>query len=261
MNTILDDIVRKKREEIASARAARPIAELEAVLRDAPAPRDFLASLQSAPTIGLIAEVKKASPSAGLIREDFDPVAIASTYAEHGASCISVLTDETFFQGHLDFLKAVRKAVEVPVLRKDFVLDRYQVVEARAAGADAVLLIAECLTDDALRSLYETICELGMHALVELYDLENLDRVLALDAPLVGINNRDLRTFVTDLEHSIALASKLPEGTLLVSESGIRTHNEVRRLQEAGCGAILVGETLMRADDIGAAVDELLGKS
>ncbi|HEX6985104.1 MAG TPA: indole-3-glycerol phosphate synthase TrpC [Planctomycetaceae bacterium] len=260
MRTVLDSIVAQKREEIATAKRRRSEADLERAIADAPPVRDFVAALRDAPDVGLIAEIKKASPSAGLIREDFDPVEIARIYEAHGAACLSVLTDEQFFRGHLDYLTAVRKAVGCPVLRKDFILDRHQVLEARAAGADAVLLIAECLDDATLRGLYEQITSLGMTALVELYEPANLERVLALDPPLVGVNNRNLKTFVTDLKHTLHLAAKLPPGVLLVSESGIRTREDVLRLKAAGCRAILVGETLMRSPDIGRMVDELLGK-
>lgn len=261
MRTVLDSIVAQKREEIAAAKRRRSEAELERAAADAPPVRDFVAALRGAADVGLIAEIKKASPSAGLIRDDFDPVEIAKVYEAHGASCLSVLTDEQFFQGHLDYLTAVRRAVGCPVLRKDFVLDAYQVLEARAAGADAVLLIAECLDDADLRRLYDGITSLGMTALVELYEPANLDRVLALGPPLVGVNNRNLKTFVTDLKHTVHLAAKMPPGVLLVSESGIRTREDVQRLKAAGCGAILVGETLMRSPDIGKMVDELLGKA
>lgn len=261
MRTVLDSIVAQKREEIAAARRRRSEADLERAAADAPPVRDFVAALRAAPGIGLIAEIKKASPSAGLIRDDFDPVEIAKIYEAHGASCLSVLTDEQFFQGHLDYLTAVRRAVGCPVLRKDFVLDQYQVLEARAAGADAVLLIAECLDDATLRDLYGRIVSLGMTALVELYEPANLERVLALDPPLVGVNNRNLKTFVTDLKHTLHLATKMPPGVLLVSESGIRTREDVLRLKAAGCGAILVGETLMRSPDIGKMVDEILGRA
>ncbi len=264
--SILEKIVQTKRAEIERARSERP---LDAVLRacaDAPPVRDFVGALRQAAGdpargIGLIAEVKRASPSAGIIREDFDPVAIARTYERHGAACISCLTDEPFFQGRLEYLMAIRRAVSIPVLRKDFIIDRYQVAEARAAGADAVLLIAECLDDCTLRDLYFFADELGMEALIEVYEPANLDRVLALDPPLVGVNNRDLRTFRTDLQHTIRLADRVPEGTLLVSESGIRTADDVAALKRHGVRGILVGESLMRSDDIGAAVDRLLGRS
>lgn len=258
MPTILDEIVAAKRQEVAAARAQVSLRELERRAADAPPVRDFFAALAKGPPVRLIAEVKKASPSAGLIRPDFDPVAIAETYAAHGAACISVLTDEPYFQGSLDFLKAIRAAVELPLLRKDFIIDPYQVVEARAAGADAVLLIAECLDDAGLGELYAAILEGGMTALVECYEPENLDRIAALGAPLIGVNNRDLRTFQTDLEHVIRLRPRAPSGCLLVAESGIRSRADVQRLASAGIQAMLVGESLMRQPDLGAAVDCLL---
>ena len=257
---VLEKIVESKRKEIELARRERPIESLLERLDAAPAVRDFAAALQAPAGMRVIAEVKKASPSAGLIRADFDPVAIARTYSEHGAACISVLTDGPFFQGSLDDLIAVRKSVSIPVLRKDFMLDRYQVLEARAAGADCILLIAECLDDCTLRDLYFYAGELGMESLIEIYDPENLDRVLKLEPALVGINNRNLRTFVTDLEHSLSLRSRVPADCVLVSESGIHTRADVERLEAAGVRAMLVGETLMRSADIGKKLRELLGR-
>lgn len=260
MPTVLDKIVAKKREEIGLAKAAVPEAELRARLKDAPPVRNFFMPLAAGPPIRLIAEVKKASPSAGIIRADFNPVAIAKTYEAHGASCISVLTDEPFFQGSLDYLRQIRSAVGLPLLRKDFVLDPYQVLEARAAGADAVLLIAECLDDCGLRSLFNAICELGMTPLVELYEPANLQRVFDAGATLIGVNNRNLHTFEVDLEHTIRMRKRVPDECVLVGESGIKTHQDVLRLQDAGVDAILVGESLMREPDIGMAVDRLLGR-
>lgn len=260
MSNVLDEIVAHQRTVIEAAKREVPEGELRERLADAPPVRDFVAALAGAPTgVGLIAEVKKASPSAGVIRADFDPVDIARTYAANGASCLSVLTNAHYFQGRLEYLAAIRRAVELPVMRKEFVLDRYQVLEARTAGADCVLLIAECLDDCTLRDLYFHAGELGMECLIEVYEPENLDRVLKLDPPLVGVNNRDLRTFVTDLAHTIDLAPRITPTSLLVAESGIRTAADVARLREAGCRAILVGESLMRANDIGAAVRELMG--
>lgn len=264
MSTILDKIVATKRDEIAAARANCGEAELLARIADAPPPRDFHAALAAKPvseggSVKLIAEVKKASPSAGLIRDDFDPVAIASTYQAHGASCISVLTDQQYFQGHLDYLTSVRNAVEIPVLRKDFILSEYQLLEARAAGADAVLLIAECLTPDELAALHSATRELGMTALMELYEPGNLASVLAAGATLIGVNNRNLHTFEVDLAHTLTIRGQVSGDKLLVGESGIRTRADVLKLQEAGVDAILVGESLMRQADIGTAVDNLLG--
>jgi indole-3-glycerol phosphate synthase len=259
--TILDKIVATKRDEIERAKAARPEAALRERLADAPPVRDFFAALADPGPIRLIAEVKKASPSKGVIRADFHPVEFALTYQRHGAACISVLTDESYFQGSLEYLRQIRAAVELPVLRKDFIIDPYQVVEARAAGADAVLLIAECLDDDALGRLHDAVVELGMTPLVELYEPGNLARVLAAGARLLGVNNRDLRTFEVDLGHTLNMRREIPEDRLLVGESGIRTRDDVQRLQAAGVNAMLVGETLMAADDVGAAVDALLGVS
>jgi indole-3-glycerol phosphate synthase len=259
MGTVLDRIVAYKRREIAEARARRPEAELERVAAQAPPPRDFRAALERGPGVRVIAEVKKASPSAGLLRADFDPVNIARTYERHGAACVSVLTDEPSFQGHLLHLALIRAAVALPLLRKDFILDRYQLLEARAASADAALLIAECLDAQELPRLVRAARELGLQTLVELYDRANLPRVLDSGARLVGVNNRDLRTFVTRLEHTLELATDLPRDVCLVSESGIRSRADVERLQAAGVRAVLVGETLMRAGDIGAKLDELRG--
>lgn len=258
---VLTKIIDHKLIEIAEAKRVRPIEQLLDQAAAASPVRDFVKALQSNPDIGLIAEVKKGSPSAGIIRQDFDPVQIAKTYEQHGASCLSVLTDEKFFLGHLDYLKAVRQSVSIPVLRKDFFIDRYQVLEARAAGADCILLIAECLDDCQLRDLYFYASELGMESLIELYDAENLDRVLKLEPALVGINNRDLRTFVTDLDHTTRLSKQIPATTLLVSESGIKTRSDIDRVKAGGARAILVGESLMKSADIGAAVDTLLARA
>lgn len=259
MPTILDNIVATKREEVARAKAERPESTLRRRLSDCPPARDFLAALSAGPPIRLIAEVKKASPSKGVIRADFDPVAIAQIYEQHGASCISVLTDEQYFQGSLDYLRQVHAAVSLPVLRKDFIIDPYQVIEARAAGADAVLLIAECLDDDLLQQLHDAIVDLGMTPLVELYEPANLARVLKIGARLIGVNNRDLRTFQVDLEHTLHLRRQIPVDRVMVGESGIRTRQDVEMLEAAGVQAMLVGESLLAKPDVAAAVDELLG--
>lgn len=259
MSDVLSEICETKRKEISASKLQVSEDELKSRLSDVEPARDFLAALQASPGIGLIAEVKKASPSAGLIREDFDPVQIAQTYESAGAACISCLTDEPYFKGKLEYLTAIRKNVSIPVMRKDFILDRYQVLEARAAGADCVLLIAECLDDCTMRDLYFYASELGMECLVEVYDPENLDRVLKLEAPLIGINNRNLKTFVTDIKHSTDLAARVPESAFLVSESGIRQRSDVEHLLNFGVRGILVGETLMRQDDIAAKARELLG--
>jgi indole-3-glycerol phosphate synthase len=257
MSSILDQIVASKRQELAAAQERTPLRELEARAQQAAPPRDFRAALEAAPGIAVIAEVKKASPSAGVLKSDFDPAAVAGTYQRSGAACISVLTDGPYFQGSLDDLRAVRAAVTIPVLRKDFLLDRYQLFEARAAGADAVLLIAEILDDAALKGLLRGAGELGMQALVELYEPANLLRVLDAGARLVGVNNRDLRTFQTRLEQTLEQAAAMPADVCLVSESGIRSGDDVRRLRAAGVRAVLVGETLMRADDVARKLAEL----
>lgn len=259
MTTVLDTIVASKRQEIADARRRIPDRELERRLVEAPPVRDFRSALERPAGMQVIAEVKKASPSAGLLRADFQPVEIARIYEQHGAACLSVLTDMPFFQGQLAYLTAIRAAIALPLLRKDFILDRYQLLEARLAGADAVLLIAEILPGPELSELLSQTWELGMEALVELYDADNLPRVLDSKARLIGVNNRDLRTFVTRLEHTLELAARIPIGCYLVSESGIRTRQDVLRLEAAGVRAILVGETFMRAADIGAKLDELRG--
>jgi indole-3-glycerol phosphate synthase len=257
--TILDEIVASKRREVAAARLRMPLEEMEAQAAVAPPARDFRAALAGPGPIQLIAEVKKASPSAQVIRAEFDPIAIARIYQAHGAACLSVLTDTPYFQGHLSYLARIRASVAIPLLRKDFIIDPYQVVEARLAGADAILLIAEILDDETLRSLLDCTRAMAMSALVEFHDEANLPRVVAAGADLVGINNRDLHRFTTDLEQTFRLRDRIPPSVLLVSESGIRTRQDVERLQAAGVAAVLVGETLMRANDIGLAVDQLLG--
>ena len=257
-SSILDKIVARKRDEVASAKRALPLNQFHTQIQSLAAPCDFLAALRNHGPVSLIAEVKKASPSKGIIRQDFDPDVIARIYADHGAACISVLTDQPFFQGHLDYLRSIRAAVSLPLLRKDFIIDEYQVHEARAAGADAVLLIAECLEPLQMRDLHQSITGLGMTALVELYDEHNLDAVLACDPTLVGVNNRDLHTFQVDFQHSIRMKQRLPSSIVMVSESGISSAADVRILRNAGIEAMLVGESLMRRDDIAQAVRDLL---
>jgi indole-3-glycerol phosphate synthase len=257
MSTILDRIVASKRREVAERRDRIPESELERKIASVPAPRNFAAALTRDGEISVIAEVKKASPSAGVLRAHFDAVALAQTYARHGAAAVSVLTDAPFFQGSLEDLAAIRAAVTVPLLRKDFILDRYQLLEARLNGADAVLLIAEILSDDELQQLYQETYQLGMHALVEFYDAANLPRVVDSGVRLIGINNRDLRSFETRLEHTLELAGRIPRDRCLVSESGIRTRADVERLRAAGARAVLVGETLLRSPDVAATLREL----
>ncbi len=260
MSSILEQIVATKEREIIHAKHALPPDLMRFRASQAPAPRNFFQALAAPGPIRLIAEIKRASPSRGVIREDFQPLDIAATYAAHGASCLSVLTDVQYFQGNLEILEQVRASVSLPVLRKDFILDEYQLYEARAAGADAVLLIAEILDDCRLRALHNAAVALGLAPLVELYEPSNLQRVLDAGATLIGVNNRDLRSFEVDLDHTLRLRNRVPDQCVLVSESGIRTRADVERLQAAGVAAILVGETLMSAPDIGAAVDTLLGR-
>lgn len=260
--TILDRIVETKRHEVAQARRRMPLDELVEQARETALSfpiRDFKAAITQPGPIRLIAEVKKASPSAGLIRADFNPVDIAQIYQDHGADCLSILTDEQYFQGHLTYLARVKAGTALPCLRKDFIIDEYQVVEARLAGADAILLIAEILDDAQMAFLANRAHELGMTVLVEFHDPANLPRVLACGADLVGVNNRDLHRMITDLDTTLRMRDKIPAEVPLVSESGIKTHADVERLEAAGVAAILVGESLMKQPDIGLAVDQLLG--
>jgi indole-3-glycerol phosphate synthase len=268
MPTILDTIIQTKREEIAARSAARPIEQLRALAAEMPRPRNFFSAVTRQPTkpLNLIAEIKKASPSAGVIRADFDPVKISQAYLAAGADALSVLTDEKYFQGHLDYIKRVRDAVPLPVLRKDFIVDAYQVYESRVAGADAILLIAECLDTSELIDLQILATELNMTCLIEVHDMENLirvrDRVVGFphrSYSLIGINNRDLRTMKVDLGTTLRLAELVENRDVLVSESGIHSRFDIDKLVEAGVRAILVGESLMRSEDIGAKVRELLG--
>ncbi len=258
--TILDKIVATKRTEIAAAKELVAETELREQLQSAPPVRGFFDAIANGNGIQLIAEVKKASPSKGVIRSDFDPVSIAQTYATSGATCISVLTDKEYFQGDLEYLRAIRQQVDRPLLRKDFILDSFQLLEARVAGADAVLLIAECLDDCNLRKLHNEAIDLGMTPLVEFYEPDNLSRVVDAGATLIGINNRNLKTFETDLNHTIRLRDKIPSECLVVGESGIHSNDDVRRLEDAGVNAILVGERLMASDNIGQAVQDLMGR-
>ena len=256
---ILDDIVQHKRAEVAASRRSRPPEEVRARARAAPPPRDFRRALAERADIALIAEIKRSSPSAGLIREDFDPAAIAASYAEAGAAALSVLTDERFFRGMLDDLAQARAAAPLPALRKDFIIDEYQVYEARAAGADAVLLIVRILPDEQLAAYAALARELGMAALVETHNAEELSRAVGAGADLIGINNRDLDTLTVDLGTTEALAPSVPAGRVLVSESGIGSRGDVERLAGCGVHAVLVGERLMRSEDIAAAARRLTG--
>ena len=254
--TILERIVEAKRAEVAAARKSVSERTLEEQSRSAGAVRDFLGALR-AKRPAVIAEIKKASPSRGVLRERFDPAAIARSYEKAGAACLSVLTDRDFFQGSSADLRAARAACALPVLRKDFVIDPYQVVEARAMGADCILLIAACLSAAQMAELEEAASRLGMAVLVEVHDAAELDGALRLATPLIGVNNRDLRTFATRLETTLDLVSRLPPGRLVVTESGILSAGDVARMRSAGVHAFLVGEAFMRAADPGAALREL----
>ena len=260
MADILDQIVARKKREVAACRDRVPTAALEGRLSVAPAVRDFFGALAAPGPIKLIAEFKRKSPSAGEIRPGATIEEVVRGYRDAGASCLSILTDGPGFGGSLVDLETARIAVPLPVLRKEFVVDRYQVIEARAHGADAVLLIAECLDDCHLRSLYREILDLGMTPLVELHDPENLPRVLDLGATLVGINNRDLQSMTTDLDTVLRLREQVPDEVLLVAESGIKTRADVQRLEAAGIAAMLVGESLLKQPDPGKAAAALLGR-
>jgi indole-3-glycerol phosphate synthase len=261
--SVLDQILRDKVDEVVARQRRRPLLELQEQAHDLPRPRDFVAALRgsavgSDPMPRVIAEVKKASPSKGLIRPDFDPVTLAQTYATNGAAALSVLTDEKYFQGHLRFLQAIRRAVALPLLRKDFIIDAYQVYESRVAHADAILLITAALDGEQLGDLLGLAHELTMAALLEVHTIEELERILPLRPRLIGINNRDLHTFHTDIETTVRLLPLMPADVVVVSESGIRTPADIARLREKGVHAFLIGESLMRAADPGIKLRELL---
>ena len=256
--SILDEIVQHKRRELGQRRRDVPRGELERRSAARPAPRDFAGALTPKPGgVRLLAEVKKASPSRGVLAERFDPLALAETYARSGAAALSVLTDEKYFQGSLELLTAICDRVEVPILRKDFTLEDYQVWEARAAGADAVLLIVSILDAAQLRDLQQAATGLGLATLVEAHTASEIDVALTADARIVGINNRDLKTFETRIETSLELLPMIPRGVIAVSESGFFTGDQVRAVVAAGAHAVLVGEALVRAPDLAAKVREL----
>jgi indole-3-glycerol phosphate synthase len=260
MSDILTQIVAVKHEEVAAARSRKPLTEVRADAESRVLTRDFLGAMRARIAAGrpaVIAEIKKASPSKGVLRADFEPADIAQTYAEHGAACLSVLTDQQFFQGKADFLKQARASCHLPVLRKDFVVDAYQVYESRVMGADAVLLIAACLDDAQLRDFEATALSLDMAVLVEVHDATELARALRLKTPLIGVNNRNLKTFEVSIQTTLDLLRDVPAGRLLVTESGIATRDDVLRLGAAGVNAYLVGEAFMRAPDPGQALAAL----
>ncbi len=260
MTDILYRILERKAEEVAERRVQMPLAELTARITDLPATRGFAAALEARIDAGepaVIAEVKKASPSKGVIRADFNPAAIARSYAAGGAACLSVLTDRDFFQGSEAFLHEARAACALPVLRKDFIVDAYQVHEARAIGADCILLIVAALEDDMLLQLANLAAELGLDVLCEVHDVDELERAHGLPVQLIGVNNRNLRNFETSLETSLSLQELVEYDRILVAESGIRTPADVARLRDAGIQAFLVGEAFMRADDPGSELRRL----
>ncbi len=262
MSNILDQIVAVKQVEVAAARVRFSESALREQAAAQSAPRGFAAALRAKVAAGqpaVIAEIKKASPSKGVIRERFLPAEIAASYARHGAACLSVLTDEQFFQGHADALRQARAACALPVLRKDFMVDPYQVLEARAMGADCILLIAACLSDAQMAELEACAIAQGLDVLVEVHDGAELDRALRLKTPLLGINNRNLKTFDVTLDTTLGLLPRVPAGRLLVTESGIGGRADVQRMRAADVQAFLVGETFMRADDPGAALAAVFG--
>ena len=257
---ILQKILRTKQEEIAARSAVRPLAQLAEEAASASPVRGFIQSMRQRIAAGdsaVIAEIKKASPSKGLIRADFDPPAIAASYERGGAACLSVLTDAPYFQGHESYLQTARAACQLPVIRKDFIVDPYQVFEARAIGADCILLIVAALADAQMMDLYALATELGMDVLIEVHDKEELVRALRLNAPLIGINNRNLRTFETSLQTTLDLLPDVPADVLLVTESSIHTQADVKLMREHGVDAFLVGEAFMRAEDPGSELHKL----
>ena len=272
MHGVLDRIVETKKREVEAGRAKLPLDELKARVRDLPRPRNFFSALTHDPTqnirnpklLNVIAEVKKASPSAGVIKADFDPVAIAVKYAEAGADALSILTDEPYFQGKLEYLAQVKEHVSVPLLRKDFIIDLWQVYESRLAGADAILLIAECLATNEMIDLQICATELNLTTLIEVHSIENLMRVRdsVVGFPhksygLLGINNRDLQTFKVDISNTLRMVDLVEDRNVLVSESGIHSREQVEKLAKNGVRTALVGETLMRSDDVAATMREL----
>lgn len=260
MNMFLDKIISTKKEEVSHIRRIKPLVELIDIIRDLPRPGNFSAAIMGQHT-AIIAEIKRRSPSKGILRDDFDHIRIASVYQESGAAAISVLTDEKYFGGNKTFLSDIKKISHLPLLRKDFIIDSYQIYEARAMESDALLLIAGILNEEELKEFIVLTEWLGLFPLVEVHSLSELDKALSAGAVMIGINNRDLKTFNTDLSVSFNLAPHLPSDKLLISESGIHTRDDIELLQNAGFHAFLIGETLMRADDVGKKMKELLGGS
>ncbi|MES2050854.1 indole-3-glycerol phosphate synthase TrpC [Polaromonas sp.] len=262
MSDILDKIVAVKHEEIAAAIKRKPLAVMREDAESRVLTRDFAGALRAKIAAGkpaVIAEIKKASPSKGVLRADFIPADIAQSYAEYGAACLSVLTDRQFFSGEIDYLKQARASCSLPVLRKDFMVDPYQVYEARVMGADCILLIAACLDDRQMKDMEALAMSLDMAVLVEVHDAAELERALKLKTPLIGINNRNLKTFEVSLDTTIGLAGRVPADRIVVTESGISSQADVQRMRDAKINAFLVGEAFMRAEDPGVALAELFG--
>ena len=259
MSNVLEKICADKKDHIEIKKRERSLNDLKAMLEDQDLPRGFINAIQekSKTQIALITEVKKASPSKGLIREDFNPVEIAKIYEANGAACLSVLTDEPYFQGHDDYFKTIRQAVTLPMLRKDFMIDPYQIYESRLLGADCILLIMACLSDAQVQELYDITTSLNMDALFEVHDEEELRRALRLSPKMLGVNNRNLKTLDVDLQTGLDLAAQIPDGIVKVAESGIYRHDHIQKFRDVGYSAFLVGESLMRQQDIGQAVINL----
>ena len=263
MSDILEKIVAVKREEIAAAIKRKPIAVMREDAESRVLTRDFVRAIRSKQTAGraaVIAEIKKASPSKGVFRADFIPADIAQSYAEHGAACLSVLTDQQFFQGSVDYLKQARASCSLPVLRKDFMVDAYQIYESRVMGADCILLIAACLNDKQMQDMEALALMLDMAVLVEVHDAPELERALRLKTPLIGINNRNLKTFEVSLQNTLDLVGRVPPERIVITESGISTPQDVKRMRDARVNAFLVGEAFMRAEDPGLALAALFGQ-
>lgn len=258
--TVLEKICADTRKHVDLKMRQTPLDQVKLLLQEQASPRGFIDNLNKTAEkhTALITEVKKASPSKGLIREDFDAVDIAKTYEENGAACLSVLTDEPHFQGHDEYFKVAREVTTIPMLRKDFMIDPYQIYESRALGADCILLIMACLDDALAKDLYDLTTSMGMDALFEVHDAHELERALALNPKMVGVNNRNLKTLDVDLQTGLNLAKEIPDNILKVAESGISTPEETKRFKDVGYNAFLVGESLMRQDDIGAGLKKLL---
>lgn len=256
----LNEILRYKKDEVKEKKSARALSELKSKISELPPTISLGNAISKTDEISLIAEVKKASPSKGIIREDFDPVKIARIYEESLASAISVLTDKAFFQGDLEYLTLIREAVKIPILRKDFIIDEFQIYEGRAYGADAILLIVSILDKTQLAEYQHLAYELGLESLIEVHSEKEVERAIYADADIIGINNRDLSTFETNIDTTAHLIKLIPDDKIVVSESGISTRDDLSALKDQGVDAVLIGETLMKSDDIGSKIRELLGR-